>query len=310
MPAPRCRRTVGVMTTIHTRLRGSAGFEGRRIEVAGRQVQLTERGEGPPLVLLHGTGAGAMFLSPLIERLEGVRVVAPDRPGQGLSDPTDIPRRHLRRTAVAWIDHLLDALGLTSTTLVGHSMGGLWTLWYALAHPQRVDRLVLLAPPFLPGSRCPLPYRVMATPGLFALVRRLSPPSPTSAVRFAKMMGEGDTVAGHPELVDLMVSSEQNPTAVRTNANEVRAIVSPFALVAPSGFRRWHVSWEELRRLDVTTLLIWGDREPLGGADVARGVVDAIPDAELAMVPAGHGPWLGRPDDTARLIAEFARRGH
>ena len=311
---PRTEPTVTTHTPGHRKaqaqvLAGSA-FDVCRIDVAGRQVQLIEKGEGTPLVILHGTGAGALILRPLLDRLDGVRVIAPDRPGQGLSEPIDIPRRYLRTTAVAWVDHLLDTLELKSIALAGHSMGGLWALWYALAHPERVGRLVLLAPPLLPGTRCPLPYRVMGTPVLFEAMQRLSKPSPKSALQFARLMGEGGTLAEHPDLVNLMVASGTDPVTVRTNVTEVRAIVAPLALVTPSGFRRPGVREDELSGLGVPTLLIWGDREPLGSVAVAQAIVDKIPEAELAVVSAGHGPWLGQPDRTASLMTGFVQRGH
>lgn len=56
------------------------------------------------------------------------------------------------------------------------------------------------------------------------------------------------------------------------------------------------------------TLLMWGDREPLGDVGVARAVVDRIPRAELALVPAGHAPWIGRADQTAERLTDFVLR--
>ena len=76
-------------------------------------------------------------------------------------------------------------------------------LWYAMAHPGRVKRLVLIGVPGLPKTRCPLPIRLMATPGVGELLSRLAPPSPKSVLRFAGFMGEKATLATHPELVDL-----------------------------------------------------------------------------------------------------------
>jgi pimeloyl-ACP methyl ester carboxylesterase len=55
---------------------------------------------------------------------------------------------------------------LDATTLAGHSEGAVGALWYALAHPDRVKRLLLLGVPTLPKSRCPLPLRLVGTPGL------------------------------------------------------------------------------------------------------------------------------------------------
>jgi pimeloyl-ACP methyl ester carboxylesterase len=150
----------------------------------------------------------------------------------------------------------------------------------------------------------------MATPGLFELVQRLSPPSPKSTLQFAKLMGEGETLSRHPDLVNLMVASGHDSTISRTNVNEARAIISPFALLAPSAFRRrLRVRADDLRRLGVPTLLVWGEREPLGDVAVASAVVDLIPEATLSVVPGGHAPWLGQPDRTANVISTFLQRG-
>jgi pimeloyl-ACP methyl ester carboxylesterase len=57
------------------------------------------------------------------------------------------------------------------------------------------------------------------------------------------------------------------------------------------------------------TLMIWGRRDPLGGEDVARAVNEAIPNCVLEVMPTGHGPWLGYPDKTAKLVQDFALSG-
>lgn len=82
------------------------------------------QGAGPPVVLLHGTGNSAGFLLPLLNELHGVRAMAPDLPGVGLSDPIDLPGDRYRERAVTWLDRLLDTLELDATTLVGHSGAG------------------------------------------------------------------------------------------------------------------------------------------------------------------------------------------
>lgn len=294
---------------VYERLLAKASVRSRYIELdAGSRVHLLDSGGGPPVVLLHGSGVGAGFFMPLLTELDGVRAVAPDRPGQGLSDSTDLPRSRFYKSAIGWLDHLLDALELDSTALLGHSAGGVLALRYALGHPDRVKRLVLVGPPALPKTRCPLPYRLIGTPGVGELLSRLAPPSPESALRFAKFMGEASTLAGHPDLVDMFVAAGRDPVAASGTRAEVRVLVSPFALLSRSGFRRRaRVRPDELRRLAMPTLLIWGEREPLGSVSVARGVTDLIPDARLEVLPTGHGPWLGHPAETAALVADFVR---
>ncbi len=164
--------------------------------------------------------------------------MAPDLPGVGPSDPISLSRHRYRETTVDWLDHLLDTLDVGPTTLLGHSVGGLWALWYALAHPGRVRRLVLVAPPALPKTRAPLPIRLRATPGVGELLSRLFPPSPRSVLRLARFMGEETALAGHPNLVDLLVAVGRDPVADRVAKAGFRTVVSPFALVSPSGLRR------------------------------------------------------------------------
>lgn len=169
-------------------------------------------------MLLHGTGGSGLFLLPLLEHLRRVRAIAADRPGQGLSDPIELPRERFRQAALAWICQLFDALDLDSAALLGHSMGGLWSLWYTLARPERVRRLVLLGgTPTLPGTRVPLPFRMMALPGVGALLQRI-PSTPKSVTQFARLVGEGDTVIA--ETLDVLVAAGNDQVAAKNSRGE------------------------------------------------------------------------------------------
>ena len=294
---------------VYERVLAGSSVRGRPVEVgAGGRAHLLEKGEGPPVMLLHGTGNAAGFLLPLLHELHGVRAIAPDLPGVGLSDPIELPADRYRETAVAWLDRLLDTLELDATTLVGHSGGGVWALWYALAHPDRVRRLVLIGPPALPKTSCPLPMRLVATPGVGALLPRLAPPTPKSVLRLASVMGEQATLARRPDLIDLLVALGRDPVTDRAAKAEIRLLVSPFALLSRSGFRgRSRVRADELRQVAMPTLIVWGERDPLGGVPVAQAITDLIPHARLEVLPTGHGPWLGEPEKTAAAIADFVR---
>jgi pimeloyl-ACP methyl ester carboxylesterase len=294
----------------YERVVAGASVRSRHLEVgAGNRVHLLEKGAGPPVVLIHGTGSSAGFLLPLLNELHGVHAMAPDRPGQGLSDPIDLPPNRYRETAVTWQDGLLDALELDATALLGHSAGGVWALWYALAHPDRVKRLVMLGPPALPKTRCPLPYRLIATPGVGELLSRLAPPSPKSVLQFAHHAArEKVTLARYPDLVDLLVAGGRDPIADRVARAEFRVFVSPFALLSPSGARRRsRVRPDELRQLAMPTLVIWGEQDPLGSVSVAQAVTELIPHARLEVLPTGHAPWLGQPAQTAATVVDFVR---
>lgn len=305
------RHTTGSTTThpdevraIYRRILAKAPVRARYIELgSGRRVHVVEPGDGPPAVLLHGSVTCSISFVPLLERLDGVRGIAVDRPGFGLSDPAKLPRERYRDAAVECVERVLDALGLAEAALVGNSMGGTWALWCALARPSRVGRLVLLgSAPLLPGTRVPPPLRAMATPMVREFLRRVAKPSPKMVVRMMASMGEGDTIVNYPDLIESLVAAGNDPVASAANLAELRGIISPF------GFRRaLRLRPDELRRLSVSTLLVWGDHDSVGGVEVAEANAGLVPDAQLEILPAGHVPYLGNLDRTAELVSTLVR---
>lgn len=267
----------------------------------GRRVHVIEAGEGSPVVFLHGSGTSSLSALSLLEHLEGVRMIAVDRPGYGLSDPVDVPRKRFREAAVEFLDETVDELGLKSFALAGGSMGGTWALWYALARPERVRRLALLgSAPLLPGTRAPAPLRVLATPVVGDLLPRLVKPSAKMVVRMMSSMGEGETIVRHPDLIDAIAAAGRDPIASVTDRAELRAILTPL------GFRRSaRVQPSELPHLTAPTLLVWGDHDPVGTVDAAQAVANLIPDAQLEVVAAGHAVWLGDPKRISGLLCAF-----
>jgi pimeloyl-ACP methyl ester carboxylesterase len=263
-----------------------------------------DSGEGPPVLFLHGTNTSSLSLLPLLEHLRGVRAIAVDRPGFGLSEPVRVPIARFREAAVEFVDEVVADLGLEELTLAGNSMGGTWALWYALARPDRLQGLVLLgSAPLLPGSRPPAPLRAMAAPVIGGLLARVVKPNRRMVVRLMSSMGEAETIVRYPDLIDSLVAAGRDPATVAVNRAELRAAISLF------GFRRsLRVQPDELRQLTVPTLLIWGDRDPVATVEAAQVTAGLIPHAALEVLPAGHVPYLGHPEQTAALVSEFAVR--
>jgi len=126
------------------------------IEVEGLSIRYVEEGGGPPVLLLHGASLGSSAdvwtgnLSGLAAH--GLRVIAFDQPGFGLSDnPTDPSVAYRTRFVLAF----MDALRLPKAHLVGHSQSGRIAVSLALEHGERVSRVVVLGTgsllPPLPG---------------------------------------------------------------------------------------------------------------------------------------------------------------
>jgi pimeloyl-ACP methyl ester carboxylesterase len=290
------------LVEVYHRMLRVADARGRFVHRAsGQRVHVIDVGRGEAVVHLHGTNTSALSHLMLAERMSATRSYLVDRPGCGLSDPTEFTPGAFRTFAIRFVDEVLDALELGSATLVGASGGGIWATWYALARPERVRRLVMLGSvPALPGVRVPLPLRVTVTPVLGDLLARKVKPSRRMLLQLMTSMGEADTIVKHPDLLDSLVAGARDPVAVGANLKELRALMSPF------GWRpSMRLTPQELRRLTASTLMVWGDHDPVVSVEHARAAATLIPRAQLEVVPAGHVPQLGNPDLVAELLERF-----
>jgi pimeloyl-ACP methyl ester carboxylesterase len=288
----------------HERMLAQLPTRRRHVALAtGQRVHVVEIGDGPPAVFLHGSNTSSVSFVPLLKHLEGVGVIAVDRPGLGLSDPRSTPRRRFRDATVGFVDQVLDALNLERPTFVGSSMGAVWSLWYAMARPERVRGLAIIGSvPLLPGTQPSAPLRLMATPGLGDLASRIAKPTPQRVVRLLSSVGEGDTIVRYPDLVAAVAAAGRDRDVAAANLAELRAVIQPF------GFRRaMRLRPEDLRSVQAPTLFVWGDDDPIGSVDVARSTAELMPDARVEVLPGGHVPYLGNPKRVADLIAGFVR---
>jgi pimeloyl-ACP methyl ester carboxylesterase len=271
----------------------------------GARVRLLAHGSGPPLVLLHGVSLSAAAWAPLFGALSGWRVLAVDLPGHGLSDPDRYRRGQVRDRARQLIDDILDALELDAAPVVGHSLGGMFALWYAAAGTGRISRLVAIGEPAvaLPGVRVRMPLSLLTVRGVGLAVLRS--PSPRTVYRrlLAQGLGRAEVAAAPDSLVDALRLSARRPGNARTVSSLMHAI---------DHFRRPRsesvLTRSELCALAVPTMFIWGADAPYLTADRARPSIDLIPRATLCEVPGGHGPWLVDTRRSAELIQTHVPR--
>jgi pimeloyl-ACP methyl ester carboxylesterase len=139
---------------------------GRLIEVDGVRMHYFERGEGTPLVMLHGEGSmlQELRLSGLFELAASrYRVIIPDRPGYGHSER---PRRSWwpPRSQAALLRSMLAQLGVERPVLFGHSFGALVALAFALEYPGATRSVVLASGYYFPTGR--LDITLLAPPAL------------------------------------------------------------------------------------------------------------------------------------------------
>lgn len=134
-------------------------YENKFVQVDGLKTRYIEAGAGPAAILLHGASLGSSAdvfernLQPLASA--GVRAIAYDQPGFGLTDnPSDYSVAYRRRFIMMFID----ALGLESATLVGHSQAGGMALGLAFEHPKRISKVMVVGsgsvlPPLPEGQK-------------------------------------------------------------------------------------------------------------------------------------------------------------
>jgi len=122
-------------------------FAGRFFDRDGLRYHYLDEGEGPPVVMLHGNPTWSFYYRDLVRALRGRhRVLVPDHIGCGLSDkPGDDRYRYTLSERIADLEAFLDSLALDEpVTLVAHDWGGMIAMGWAVRHPERVARIVLM----------------------------------------------------------------------------------------------------------------------------------------------------------------------
>jgi len=137
-------------------------FQSRFMDVNGFACHYLDEGSGAPIVMVHGNPTWSFYFRSLIQALSAdFRTIAPDHIGCGLSEKPCAKRYGYRlRNRVQDLEAFLDRLGVSAgITLVVHDWGGMIGMAYAVAHPERVKRIVLLnTAAFLPPGGKPLPF--------------------------------------------------------------------------------------------------------------------------------------------------------
>ena len=145
--------------------RGLYPFASHYVERGGVRQHYVDEGQGPAVVMVHGNPTWSFYYRNVVEALRGRhRTIVPDHVGCGLSDkPQDYPYRLGQH--VANLEHLLDdELGLEKVDLIVHDWGGAIGMGYAVRHPERIGRIVVLNTAAFLMDFCPFRIRVCRWP--------------------------------------------------------------------------------------------------------------------------------------------------
>lgn len=255
-----------------------------------------EAWNGRTVLLLHGKNFSAAYWEPTIRALLGLgfRVVAPDQIGFGKSSKPERYQFSLSQLAFN-TRALLDSIGVEQASVVGHSMGGMLAVRFALDHPESTERLALVNPIGLEDYRMLAGYR--SVDELFAAELATTPESIRDYQQQVYYAGEWKPE--YDRYVEILAGWTRHPDYPKVAWNA--ALTTEMILSQPVV--------GELPRLDVPTLLVIGqrDRTALGRGwapkdiaptmgdypELGRRAANAIDDATLVELDGlGHMPQV------------------
>jgi pimeloyl-ACP methyl ester carboxylesterase len=269
----------------------------------GSDLHYVDAGQGPAVALIHGLLGSHRNWDHLVDALAVERrVIAPDLLGHGASAK---PMGDYSLSAhAAMLRDLFDHLGISSATIVGHSLGGGIALQFAYLFPDRVDQLVLVSSGGLGRELSPL-LRAASLPGAEWVV-------PVLASRWVRergnALGRGLARVGiraRPDVTEAWrgLSSLNDKETRRAFFATTRAVIDPGGQTVNAS-PRLHLA------ATVPTLLVWGARDRMIPSWHAVMAQQAIEGSRVEVFErAGHFPHLDDPGRFARLLGEFIAGG-
>ena len=260
---------------------------------AGLRLHYAEQGDptGEAIVFLHGYSDSWFSFSRVLPLLSAeYHAFALTQRGHGDSDKPECC--YTPDDFATDFDAFMDAVGLEEATVVGASTGALFAQRVVLSYPRRVSRLVLV------GAQTPANEANEIVLGLQEEVRALEDPVPPE---FVRAFQESTIYQPVPqEFLDTVVSeSLKLPARVWRDYLEGAVLSIDQDYVLP------------LREIDVPTLILWGQHDPLFPREEQERLAAAIPGATLKVYPeTGHAVHWDRPEWVVRDLEEFMKETH
>lgn len=294
--------TLGAFREAGTQAENRLFGQSSLIETSAGMLEYAVAGEGPPLMMIHGTGGGfdqgLLFAAALRQR--GFRIIAPSRFGYlGSTFPGDASPVHQADTLVELLDHL----GIDRLPVVGGSAGALTAAEFALRHPDRCSHLGLLVPAANLTNRDLVEFTglqrvavnaVLGSDFWFWSLTRLAPGPMIRTV-----------LATDPALLDRVPAAERH--RAQAILNQIFPISRKVNGLRTDGFWAGTPTTTAYQRIAVPTLILSCEDDLFGTAATARLLAERIPNAEINVFPTGGHIWLGHDEEVADRIAAFIR---
>lgn len=270
----------------------------RYVEPHGDRIAYREAGSGEVVLLIHGmAGSSDAWQTVLPELAKHYRVIAPDLLGHGQSVK---PRTDYSLGAfAASLRDLLDELGVSEATVVGHSLGGGVAMQFLYQHPEHCQRLVLISSGGL-GSDVGLVLRLLAAPGTEFVLPVIAPKVVlTIGNRMRSWLATAGFTSPQAGPIWAAYSSLSDPPTRAAFLRTLRSVID-YRGQSVSALNRLRL------RLEVPTLVIWGERDQIIPVEHGSAARAARPGSRLQVLPGiGHFPHVESPAAVAAAIDEF-----
>lgn len=268
------------------------------VDAAGVRTRVAVAGDGPALLLLHGTGGHLETYQKNMAALSRhFRLVVPDMIGHGYTGRPDVA--YTLDDYAAHLFALLDSLGIDRAFVSGESIGGCVAAWMALLAPARVPALVLntgiLERPDEAGLR--------QLADLEVRTRRLMEDLSLEAVRRRMEWLVLDPRKMTDEMVRVRHAIYSQPGMVQDVQKILHAVLEMNrGLYAGTDF----IDKGRLRDIGCPTLVLWSDHNPGKPYERVKPAIDLIPDVRVHVVrDAAHWPQFEQPEIVNRQMIEF-----
>ena len=270
----------------------------KNLDLHGERVVYVDEGSGEVLLLLHGMAGSSQTWRSVIKPLSRrFRVIAPDLPGHGESTK---PRSDYSLGAFAvLLRDLLDELGVTRATIIGHSLGGGVAMQFLYQHPDYAQRLILIGSGGL-GPDVGLTLRLLSAPGAELIMPIIAPRQVlTAGDRVWSWLRKAGIEAPRGEEIWRSYSTFSDAPTRQAFLRTLRSVVD---------YRGQAVS--ALNRLNTKTELpimaIWGEKDAIIPVKHAYAAQQARPDIRLEVLAGvGHFPQVERSAEVVELIEDF-----
>ncbi len=266
------------------------------VQVNGSTVYYVVKGDGKPVILLHGYGAGIWVWEKQIDFLSRFcRVYAPDLIGHGFSDRPKID--YTPQTYIRFFSDFMTGIGVDRATVIGNSMGGGLAWSFAALYPRRVDKLILIdcIPPDVSNQVRNRSFRAMVIAERLPFLLYLAIAGRNKdSIRSILQECVADIRLITPEVVDRQYAISRIAGTTWTLYSTFRNAKHALKLK------------DDLSRIDSPTLLIWGEKDIIFPATVGEGLQRAIRGSTLQIIQkSGHIPMWETPEEVNRSIASF-----